>query len=325
MSGRIVVSELGGPEVLTWEEADVGEPGHGEVRIRQSAAGLNFIDVYFRTGLYPGPACPFVLGTEGAGVVDAVGDGVTDLRPGDRVAYGMAPLGGYAEVRLMPAERVVRVPDGVDDATAAAAMLKGMTAEYLLRRLRPLQRGETIVVHAAAGGVGLILCQWAKHLGATVIGTVGSPEKATLAMEYGCDHTILYRTEDVADRVRELTGGAGVPVVYDSVGQDTFSASVSCLAPRGMLVLFGQSSGKVDPVDPQILMRHGSLFLTRPTLGTYIASRQELVESAASLFQVIGEGAVRIRIGQRFPLRDAAEAHRALEARRTTGSTVLTA
>jgi NADPH:quinone reductase len=323
MAGRIVVSKLGGPDGLVWEDADIGAPGPGEIRIRQTAVGLNFIDVYFRTGLYPGPACPFVPGIEAAGVVEAVGPSVTDLAVGDRVAYGGVPLGGYAEARLVAADRVVKLPEGIDDQTAAAVMLKGMTAEYLLLRTYPVQRGDTILVHAAAGGVGLIVCQWAKHLGATVIGTVGSEEKAELARAHGCDHPILYRSEDVVRRVKDLTAGAGVPVVYDSVGKDTFAASLDCLQPRGMLVLFGQSSGKVPPFDPQWLAAKGSLFLTRPTGMTYTATREDLVLSAGRLFAVLETGAVQVRIGQNYPLRDAARAHRDLEARATTGSTLL--
>lgn len=322
-SGRIVVTEPGGPERLAWEEVSVPPPDAGEIRIRQGAVGVNFIDVYHRTGLYPAPPPPFPIGQEGAGVVDAVGQGVTDFRVGDRVAYASHPLGGYAEARNMPASRVVALPAGIDDRTAAAMMLKGMTAEYLLCRAYPVKAGDTVLVHAAAGGVGLILCQWAKHLGARVLGTAGSEEKARLAQENGCEQTILYTRENVAERVRSLTGGKGCSVVYDSVGKDTFLASLDCLAPRGMLVLFGQSSGKVPPFDPSLLAMKGSLFLTRPALASYTATREDLVLSSSRLFDVVTGGALKIRIGQTYPLRDAARAHADLEARKTTGSTVL--
>ena len=320
--GRIVVARHGGPEVLEWAEGEVGDPGPGEVRVRHTAVGVNYIDVYFRTGAYPG-ACPFVPGMEGAGIVEAVGAGVTELREGDRVAYGAAPMGAYAEARTLPADRLVKIPEGVDDETAAAAMLKGMTAEYLVRRTVAVRPGDTVLVHAAAGGVGLLLCQWAKHLGATVIGTVGSEEKARLAAENGCDHPVRYDREPFADQVRAITSGRGVRVVYDSVGKDTFDGSLGCLAPRGTLALFGQSSGKVPPLDPQILNWKGSVFLTRPSLGHHVATARDLRESAEALFAVIRSGAVRVTIGQRFPLREAARAHAALEARRTVGSTVL--
>jgi NADPH2:quinone reductase len=250
--------------VLEWTEGEVGEPGDGEVRVKHGAVGVNFIDVYFRTGAYAAPPCPYVPGLEAAGRVTAVGAGVTDLAVGDRVAYASGPMGAYAEERLMVASRVVKVPEGISDESAAAIMLKGMTAEYLIHRTYPVKRGDVILVHAAAGGVGLLLCQWAKHLGATVIGTVGTDAKATLAADNGCDHPVVYTREDVASRVRAITGGEGVPVVYDSVGKDTFDASLDCLAPRGMMVLFGQSSGKVPPFDPQLLANKGSLFFTRP-------------------------------------------------------------
>jgi NADPH2:quinone reductase len=323
MVGRIVVSRLGGPEVLAWSDVEVGAPGPHEVRLRHTAVGVNFIDVYFRTGLYPAGSVPFALGMEAAGVVDAVGADVESLKVGDRVAYASGPLGSYSEARLMPAERVVLLPAGIDDKTGAAMMLKGMTAEYLLHRTYPVKRGDAVLVHAAAGGVGRILCQWAKHLGATVIGTVGSDEKARLAAESGCDHPILYSREDVAKRVREITGGAGVAVAYDSVGKDTFTASLDSLAPRGMLALYGQSSGPVGPFDPQLLNQKGSLFLTRPSLIHYTGTRADLVESASRLFSVVESGAVEIHIGQTYALRDAARAHADLEARKTTGSTVL--
>lgn len=323
MTGVVRVHEVGGPEVLRYENVEVGSPGPGQVLLRQTAVGLNFIDVYFRTGLYPPPQLPFVPGLEAAAVVEALGDGVRDLQVGQRVAYASPPIGAYAERRLMPADRLVALPEGISDEQAAAMMLKGMTAQYLLRRTYRVQSGQTVLFHAAAGGVGLIACQWAKHLGATVIGTVGNEAKADLASAHGCAHVIRYDREEVVARVREITGGKGVPVVYDSVGQATFERSLECLAPMGMLVSFGQSSGKIPPVDLGILSQKGSLYVTRPTLMTYTAERADLVASANELFDVVQRGAVRIEINQRFPLRDAAEAHRALEGRRTTGSTLL--
>jgi NADPH2:quinone reductase len=318
----IRMHETGGPEVLRWEVVELPAPAPGEVRVRHTAVGVNFIDTYHRTGLYP-VTLPAVLGSEAAGVVEEVGDGVTGFAKGDRVAYGTGPLGAYAEARNMPVANLVKVPAGIDDQVAAAAMLKGMTAQYLVRRTYAVQKGDTILVHAAAGGVGLILCQWAKHLGATVIGTVGSEEKAKLAREHGCDHIVFYRTEDVPARVREITSGAGVPVVYDSVGKDTFAASLACLRPRGLMVTFGQSSGAIAPFDPRLLAQKGSLFLTRPTLADYVRERADLEATARDLFDVIASGAVRIRVAQTYPLRDAERAHRDLEARKTTGSTVL--
>ncbi len=323
MTGAIRVHEVGGPEVMRYEEVEVGAPGPGQVRIRQTAVGLNFIDVYFRTGLYPAPAKPFTPGLEGAGVVEALGEGVSELAVGQRVAYAAPPMGAYAQVRLHQADRLVAVPDAISDEQAAAMMLKGMTAQYLLRRTFRVERGQTILFHAAAGGVGLIACQWAKHLGATVIGTVGSDEKAELARAHGCDHPIRYDQEDLVARVKELTGGKGVPVVYDSVGQSTFEKSLDCLAPLGMLVSFGQSSGSIPPVNLGILSQKGSLYVTRPTLMTYTAARSDLVATARELFEVVASGAVRIEVNQRFPLREAAAAHRALEGRKTTGSTIL--
>ena len=323
MVKAIRIHRTGGPDAMQWEDVEVGAPGPGEIRIRHEAVGLNYIDVYFRTGLYPAPSLPFTPGMEGAGVVEAVGEGVDSLAVGDRVAYAAPPVGSYAEERLMPAGKVVKVPAGIDSRQAAAMMLQGMTVEYLLRRTYPVRSGETVLFHAAAGGVGLIACQWAKHLGATVIGTVGSDEKAALARAHGCDHPIVYTRENFTERVRELTGGAGVPVVYDAVGRDTFEGSLDCLAPRGMLVSFGQSSGKIDPFDLGILSAKGSLYLTRPTLMTYTASRTDLEASAQALFDVVGRGAVRITVNQTFPLAEAAAAHRALESRRTTGSTIL--
>ena len=324
MPNAIRIHELGGPEVLRWEEVAVGDPGPGEVRLRQTAVGLNFIDVYFRTGLYKGPALPFVPGMEGAGVVEAVGEGVTTLAVGDRVAYAAQPMGAYAEARLIPAHRLVKVPDGIDDRTAAAMMLQGMTAQYLLRQTYRVIAGQTILFHAIAGGVGLIACQWAKYLGATVIGTVGSEEKGALARAHGCDYIINYRTEDFVARVREITGGHGVPVVYDSVGKDTFMKSLECLMPRGTLVSFGQSSGAVPPLDIGVLSAKGSLYLTRPILFTYTAEPEALQITAGELMEMVVNGRVKIEVNQSFPLRDAADAHRALEARQTTGSTVLT-
>ena len=322
MPHAIRVHEAGAPEVLKWEEVDVGEPGPGQVRLRQEAAGLNFIDVYHRTGLYPQPL-PFTPGVEGAGVVEAVGEGVADLKVGDRVAYG-GPVGGYAEARLAPADRLVKLPDTISSEQAAAMMLQGMTAEMLLKRVYPVKSGETILVHAAAGGVGLILCQWAKALGATVIGTVSSDEKAELARANGCDHPIIYTRQDFVAEVERITGGAKVAVVYDGVGKDTFMKSLDCLARRGMMASFGNASGPVEPFDALLLARKGSLFLTRPTLYDYTFDAADLQQSARSLFDVVGSGKVRIEIGQRFALADAAEAHRALEGRRTSGSTVLT-
>jgi NADPH2:quinone reductase len=322
MPRAIVVHEVGGPEVLRFEEVPEPVPGPGEARLRQTAIGVNFIDVYYRTGLYKAPAIPFVPGHEGAGVVEAVGPGVTDLKPGDRVAYAGLP-GGYAEVRVAPAARLVRLPPGIDDRTAAAMMLKGMTAELLLLRCARVQRGDTILFHAAAGGVGSIACQWARHLGVHVIGTAGGPEKVSLAAARGCEHVIDYRREDVVARVRELTAGQGVAVVFDSVGKDTFMASLDCLRRRGLLVVFGQSSGVVPPFDIGTLNVKGSLFLTRPSIFHYAASREELVASAESLFEVVASGAVTIPIGQTHPLAEAGAAQRDLEGRRTNGSTIL--
>ncbi len=323
MTKMIRVHEVGGPEAMRFEDVDLGAPGEGEVRIRHTAVGLNYIDVYFRTGLYPAPNVPFTPGMEAAGEVVAVGEGVTEFDVGDRVAYAAPPLGAYSEERLMPADRIVKIPDGVSDEQAAAMMLKGMTAEYLLRRTFPVKAGQTILFHAAAGGVGLIACQWAKSLGVTVIGTVGSDEKAELARAHGCEHTIVYSRENVAEAVREITGGEGVPVVYDSVGKDTFEASIDSLAPIGTMVSFGNASGPAPDVNPGLLSQKGSLFFTRPTLMTYTAKREDLVASANALFDVVGSGAVKVEIHQTFPLADAAEAHRALEGRKTTGSTLL--
>ena len=323
MPKAIRIHEHGGPEVLRWEEVEVGEPGPGQLRVRHGAVGLNYIDVYHRTGLYPLPSLPWTLGMEGAGRVEAVGEGVTEFKPGDRVAYASPPVGAYAEVRLMPADRVVALPDAIDDQTAAAMMLQGMTAQYLLRRTYRVQAGDAILLHAAAGGVGLIASQWARHLGATVIGTVGSEEKAELARAHGCHHVIVYNRENFTERVREITGGQGVAAVYDSVGKDTFMGSLDCLRPLGMMVSFGNASGPVPPFEPAILAAKGSLFFTRPTLMTYTAQRADLLASAAELFEVVSSGAVRIEVRQTYPLAETARAHRDLEARKTTGSTVL--
>ena len=323
MPHAIRIHKFGGLEVMEWEEVSLGKPGPGEALIRQTAVGLNFTDVYSRTGLYPGPL-PMGLGAEAAGVIEAVGDGVADLKAGDRVAYGNAPIGAYAEARLIPAHRLVKLPDGISDVTAAAMMLKGLTVQYLIRQIHKVSRGETILCHAAAGGVGLILCQWAKHLGATVIGTVGSDAKAELAKAHGCDHPIVYTREDFAARVAEITGGKKLPVVYDSIGKDTFVKSLDSLAPMGLMVSFGNASGPVENVNLGILAAKGSLFLTRPTLNTYAAKRESLVAMAQDLFAVVQSGAVKIEVNQTMPLREAQRAHRDLEARRTTGSTVFT-
>lgn len=320
----ICVHETGGPEVLRWEEQhEPGPPGVDEILLRQQAIGVNFIDIYFRSGLYQPPGLPFTPGMEGAGIIEAVGSAVHDLTAGDRVAYAAGPPGAYAERRILKADRAVPLPETITADQAAGMMLKGMTAQYLLRRSYPLRAGETILIHAAAGGVGLILCQWAKYLGATVIGTVGSREKADLARACGCDHPILYREESFVERVRAITGREGVAVVYDSVGKETFEASLDCLQPLGMMVSFGQSSGSIPPFDIGLLAKKGSLFLTRPVLFTYTAKREELLATARDLFEVVTNGAVKIEIRQRFPLSEAAEAHRALTERRTTGSTLL--
>lgn len=315
------IFEHGGPEKLKWEEVAVGDPGPGQVRVRNTAVGLNFIDTYQRSGLYPMPM-PFTLGSEGAGVVEAVGPRVKDLKVGDRVAYS-GPVGAYAEVLLRPADRMVKVPAGIDDKTAAAMMLKGLTAQYLCRRTYRVKKGDTVLVHAAAGGVGQILSQWCKALGATVIGTVGSDEKAALAKKAGCRHVIVTSRENFVDRVKEITKGKRVPVVYDGVGKDTFMGSLDCLQPLGMMVSFGNASGAVPPFNAGILAQKGSLFLTRPTLATYAASREELVKMARELFAVVRSGKVKISVNQTYPLKDAAQAHQDLEGRKTTGSTVL--
>jgi NADPH2:quinone reductase len=323
MPHAIRFHETGGPEVLVWEEVDVGQPGPGDARVRHTAIGLNYVDTYVRSGAYPA-SLPSGLGTEAAGLVEAVGSGVTDVRVGDRVAYSGGPQGAYAEVRVMPADRLIVLPDGISDEQAAAMMLKGMTAQYLIRQTYKVNEGDTILFHAAAGGVGLIACQWAKALGAIVIGTVGSDEKAELAKAHGCDHPIVYTRENFVERVREITEGKMVPVVYDSIGRSTFSASLDCLAPRGLMVLFGQSSGAVEPVDLGILAQKGSLYVTRPTLRTYADKRADLLAIAQDLFEVVRSGAVKIEINQTYSLSDAAKAHQDLQARKTTGSTILT-
>lgn len=322
MNHAIRIHETGGPEVMRWEEAALPDPAPGEARVRHGAVGLNFIDIYFRSGRYP-LQTPSGLGLEGAGVVEAVGAGVAEVAVGDRVAYAGGPLGAYAEARNIPADRLVALPAAIDFKTAAAMMLQGMTAQYLLRRTYRVQPGDAILIHAAAGGVGLLVCQWAKALGATVIGTVGSEEKAALARAHGCDHPIVYTREDFVARVRELTGGAGVPVVYDSVGAGTFMQSLDCLRPLGLMVSFGQSAGPVPPLDTQELSKRGSLFLTRPTLFTYVAARADLLRTAEELFDMVASGKLGIEVNQTYALRDAARAHADLAARRTTGSTVL--
>jgi NADPH:quinone reductase len=321
MTHAIRIHETGGPEKMVWEEVPVADPGPGEVRVRNTAVGLNYIDTYHRSGLYPIPL-PAVLGMEGAGVVEAVGPKVKEFKNGDRVAYA-SPIGAYAEVLLRPADRLVKVPAGIDDRIAAAIMLKGMTAWYLARRTYAVKKGDTILVHAAAGGVGQILSQWAKHLGATVIGTVGSDDKVETARKVGCKHVIVTSTENFVDRVKEITRGAGVPVVYDGVGKATFLPSLDCLRPLGLMVSFGNASGAVDAFNPAILSQKGSLFLTRPTLFTYTAKREDLLQAAKELFDVVKKKVVKISVNRTYPLRESAQAHRDLEARKTTGSTVL--
>jgi len=322
MEKRILISRHGGPEVLEIVEFERTDPGPGEALIRHTAIGLNFIDTYHRTGLYP-VDLPSGLGIEAAGVVEAVGPGVTEVSIGDRVAYGGGPIGAYSQTRVMPVAHLVTLPDGIDDEHAAAMMIKGLTAQYLLRQTYRVEPGDTVLIHAAAGGVGLILCQWAAALGATVIGTVGSDEKAELAREHGCRHPIVYTREDFVERVRAVTDGAGVPVVYDSVGRATWEGSLDCLRRRGLMVTFGNASGPVPAFEPGILALKGSLFVTRPTLFSYASTREELLEMSRELFDVVENQTVRIEVRQRYPLERAADAHRALEARETTGSTVL--
>jgi NADPH:quinone reductase len=318
----IRIHQTGGPEVLKWEEVAVGEPGPGQARVRNNAVGVNYIDTYHRSGLYPLPL-PAGLGNEAAGVVEAVGAGVDWIKPGDRVASGTGPLGAYSTQRIVPADRLVKLPDDIDDRTAAAMMLKGLTVQYLLRQTYRLKGGETILFHAAAGGVGLIACQWARALGVTMIGTVGSDEKAQLAREHGCAHTIVYTRESFVDRVKEITGGKGVPVVYDGVGKDTFPASLDCLSPRGMFVSFGNASGPVAAFNLGLLAQKGSLYATRPTLVNYATDRESLNAMATELFDMVRAGKIKADVRQTFALKDAAEAHRALQSRQTTGSTLL--
>jgi NADPH2:quinone reductase len=322
MTHAIRIHKPGGPEVLVWEEIEVGKPGPGEARVRHTAVGVNFVDIYIRTGLYPA-TLPSGLGTEAAGTIEEIGPGVTDVKVGDRVAYAGGPLGAYTEERVMPADRLVVLPDGVTDVQAAAMMLKGLTAQYLIRQIYKVHH-DTILFHAAAGGVGLIACQWAKSLGATVIGTVGSDQKAQVAKAHGCDHPIVYTREDFVAAVNEITGKVRVPVVYDSVGKDTFMKSLECIVPKGLMVSFGQSSGPIGPVDLGIFAQKGSLFFTRPTLNTYAAKRKDLLAMAKDLFDVVLSGAVRIEIYRTYSLKEAAQAHRDLESRKTVGSTVLT-
>jgi NADPH2:quinone reductase len=319
----IRLHEYGGPEVLRYETLVIPDPAAGEVRVRNRAVGLNFIDVYNRTGLYPVAALPSGLGFEGAGIVDAVGEGVTEFSPGDRVAYATGPIGAYSGVRNLPADKLLRLPEAIDERLAAAMMLKGMTAQYLIRSTYRVKPGDYVLFHAAAGGVGSIACQWLNAIGAIVIGTVGSAKKADLAAARGCNYTIDYQTENIAERVREFTAGAGVAVVYDSVGAATFDASLDSLRPRGLLVSFGNASGPVPPFSPAVLAQKGSLYLTRPTLFDYVAKRDDLVASADELFAIVASGAVEIEIGQTYPLADAADAQRALEERATCGSTIL--
>ncbi len=322
MPHAIRFHKTGGPEVLQWEEVAVGDPGPGEARVRQSAIGLNYIDTYQRSGLYKLPL-PSGLGGEGAGVVEAVGAGVTEIKTGDRVAYCGGPPGAYAEVRVLPAERLVKLPEGVSERTAATLMLKGLTVQYLLRQTYPLKGGETVVFHAAAGGIGLIACQWTRALGVTMIGTVGSDEKAAIAKAQGCAHTIVYTRENFVERVKAITAGKGVPVVYDGVGKDTFPASLDCLSPRGMFVSFGNSSGSIAAFDILLLSQKGSLYATRPTLATYTSTRPALLAMAAEMFGLVAAGKLVNEARQTYALKDAAQAHRDLEARKTTGSTLL--
>jgi len=323
MTKAVMLENTGGPEVLRWVDYDPGQPKAGEVLVRHEAVGLNFIDVYHRTGLYPLPALPAIPGMEGAGVVEGIGEGVSEFTKGDRVAYAGLPPGAYAEARIIPAHRLVKLPESISTQQAAAMMLQGMTARYLLYGCYRVKAGDRILIQAAAGGVGLIVCQWAKYLGATVIGTVGSPEKADLAANHGCDYPILYRDEDFVSRVKEITKDKGVDVVYDSVGQSTFMESLDCLRPMGMMVSFGQSSGPIPPLDTGILAAKGSLFLTRPSLMAYTASRKDLLAHALDLFDVVEKGAVKIEVRQTYPLAEASRAHRQLEDRKTTGSTIL--
>ena len=323
MTKAIIIHENGGPEVLRWEDYDPGKPQKGEALVRHEAIGLNFIDVYHRTGLYPLPGLPAVIGSEGAGIVEGIGAGVTEVAVGDRVVYAGGPPGAYAEVRRIQAQRLVKLPDDITAQQGAAVMLQGLTAWYLLRRCYTLKSGETVLFQAAAGGVGLIACQWAAHLGATVIGTVGSPQKAEFAKSHGCQYTILYNEEDFEEKVKELTAGKGVDVVFDAVGQTTFMKSLDCLRPMGWMVSFGQSSGKVPPFDIGTLTAKGSLYLTRPSLAHYLAKREDILAGAGDLFNVVEQGAVKVEVCQTYPLSETGQAHIDLEARKTTGSTIL--
>jgi NADPH2:quinone reductase len=321
MTKAIRLNKNGGPEVMEYVDVEVGQPGPGEALVRHAAVGLNYIDVYFRTGLYPQPL-PAGIGMEASGTVEAVGAGVTHVKPGDRVAYAGRPTGAYAEARTMPASILVKLPDTIDFDTGAAMMLQGMTVQYLLRQTYPVKPGDTILFHAAAGGVGLIACQWARALGINMIGTVGSDEKGALAKAHGCTHIINYNKENFVERVKEITGGQGVPVVYDSIGKDTYIGSLDCLSPRGLLASFGSASGPVPPVNLQDLASRGSLYITRPTLFTYVAKREDLESTAADLFAMVSSGKVKIEINQRYALKDAPQAHRDLESRKTTGSSI---
>ena len=323
MVKAIRIHETGGPEVMKWEEVELGSPGSGEARVRHTAVGLNYIDVYFRTGLYPAPL-PTGLGMEGAGVIEELGPDTDGFKVGERVAYAGRPTGAYAEERIMPVEGLIILPDSIDDQTAAAMMLQGMTTEYLLQRTYQVKKGDTILFHAAAGGVGLFACQWAKHIGATMIGTVGTDEKGELAKAHGCTHVINYRKEDFQKRVMEITDGKGVLVVYDAIGKDTIMGSLDSLSPRGLMVSFGNASGPVTNFDLGVLSAKGSLYLTRPTLMTYNATRPDLVKSAGDLMKLVGNGTIKVNIGQTYPLSEARKAHEDLEGRKTTGSTVLT-
>jgi len=322
MANAIRIHKTGGPEVLQFESVSVGDPGPGEARVRHTAVGLNYIDTYHRSGLYKLPL-PSGIGSEAAGVVEAVGSGVADVKAGDRVAYSGGPLGAYADARVMPVDRLVKIPEGVSDRSAATLMLKGLTVQYLLRQTYPVKAGDTILLHAAAGGIGLIACQWARALGVTVIGTVGSDAKAELAKANGCAHTIVYTRENFVERVRELTGGKGVPVVYDAVGKDTFPGSLDCLSPRGLFVSFGNASGPVPPFDLLLLSQKGSLYVTRPTLVTYTSTRAALLKMAEEMFALVQSGKLKNDPRQTYALKDAAQAHRDLESRKTSGSTVL--
>lgn len=322
MTKALRIHKHGGPEVMQWEDIDVPAPGPGQARIRHTAVGLNYVDTYNRSGLYPSQL-PLIVGGEGAGVVEAVGPGVTDIKPGDRIAYGAAPIGSYCEARLIPADRLVKIPDGITDQQAASMMLKGLTTQYLIRSTYRVKSGETVLFHAAAGGVGLIFGQWAKHLGATAIGTVGDAAKAKLAQAHGYAHVINYREHNFVEEVLKITKGAKLPVVYDGVGKDTWNGSLDVLQPRGLMVSFGNASGAVPPVNLGILASKGSLYVTRPTLGTYVAKREELVANANELFDLVKKGVIKIEVNQTYALKDAAQAHRDLESRKTTGSTVL--